>query len=112
MKECWKPIPGYEGLYEASNLGNIRSIDRYEFYTNPSGRLSMRFRPGKKLVPTCSNSETNNTTSALYVGLCKGGNNSIIAVHKIIATIWVKNPHHYVTIQHKDKNKQNMDHLI
>lgn len=107
MKERWRPIPEYEGLYEASNLGNVRSIDRYEFYTTSSGRLSMRFRPGKKLIPICSNSKTNNLTSALYVGLCKNGNTSVTALHKIIATIWVKNPHHYTTIQHKDKNKQN-----
>ena len=28
MEEIWKDIPGYEGLYEASNLGRVRSIDR------------------------------------------------------------------------------------
>ena len=28
MKEIWKPINGYEGIYEVSNLGNVRSVDR------------------------------------------------------------------------------------
>jgi len=28
MKETWRPIPGYEGYYECSDLGNVRSIDR------------------------------------------------------------------------------------
>lgn len=28
MKETWKPIPGYEGLYEASDIGRIKSLDR------------------------------------------------------------------------------------
>lgn len=51
MKECWKSIPGYRDLYEASNLGNIRSVDRFESYIIPSGRRVMRFRPGKKLTP-------------------------------------------------------------
>lgn len=28
-EEIWKPIPEYEGIYEVSNLGNVRSVDRY-----------------------------------------------------------------------------------
>ena len=28
-EEIWKPIPKYEGIYEVSNLGNVRSVDRY-----------------------------------------------------------------------------------
>lgn len=28
MKEIWKPISGFEGLYEVSNMGNVRSVDR------------------------------------------------------------------------------------
>ena len=107
MKECWRPIPAYMGLYEASNLGNIRSVDRYESWTNPSGQIVMRFRPGKKLILTCSNPKTKKTTSALYVGLCKDGKTSMIAVHKIIASLWVKNPNGYRTIRHRDRNKHN-----
>lgn len=107
MKECWKPIPAYMGLYEASNLGNIRSVDRYESWTTPSGQIVTRFRPGKQLTPTCKNRRANNITSTLYVSLCKDGKTSVFAIHEIIASLWVKNPHHYTTIQHKDKNKQN-----
>ena len=29
MEEVWKPIKGYEGLYEVSNYGRVRSLDRY-----------------------------------------------------------------------------------
>ena len=29
MKEIWKPIAGYEGLYEVSNLGRVKSLERY-----------------------------------------------------------------------------------
>jgi len=29
MQETWKPIPGYEGLYEVSDCGNVRGVDRY-----------------------------------------------------------------------------------
>lgn len=107
MKECWRPIPTYMGLYEASDLGNIRSIDRYESWITSSGQLTVRFRPGKKLALSCSNPKTKKTTSALYVELCKDGKPSRIAVHKIIASLWVKNPNRYDTIHHKDGNKHN-----
>ena len=30
--EIWKPIEGYEGLYEVSSLGNVRSLDRLDIY--------------------------------------------------------------------------------
>ena len=106
MKERWKPIPGYRDLYEASNLGNIRSVDRYESCKTPSGQLALRFRPGKKLTPTCKNS-TESSNTVLYVGLCKYGKTSMFAVHKIIASLWVENPNGYRTVQHKDKNKRN-----
>ena len=29
MQEIWKPVVGWENLYEVSNLGNVRSLDRY-----------------------------------------------------------------------------------
>lgn len=35
MEEIWKPIPGYENRYEASSLGNIRSIKRYSKQNAP-----------------------------------------------------------------------------
>lgn len=40
--EEWRPIAGYEGYYEVSNLGNVRSIDREVEQRHPSGRLVTR----------------------------------------------------------------------
>ena len=45
MKEIWKAIPGYEGSFEVSNLGNFRSLDRMV----PSRYGSPRNYPGKPL---------------------------------------------------------------
>lgn len=36
MNEIWKDITGFEGLYQVSNLGNVRSITRYKMVLNPS----------------------------------------------------------------------------
>ena len=34
MKEIWKDIPGYEGYYQASNLGNLRSLGKKIYNIN------------------------------------------------------------------------------
>lgn len=46
IREIWKPIPGYEG-YEASNLGQVRSLDRWIVYKNGD----RHFYEGKLLKP-------------------------------------------------------------
>ena len=45
MEEIWKEIPGYEGYFEVSNLGNFRSKDRIIKYKQNGTRLY----PGKML---------------------------------------------------------------
>lgn len=47
MGEIWKPIPGYEGAYEVSDLGRVRSLDRE--CLGKDGRSE--FHPGKILTP-------------------------------------------------------------
>lgn len=47
-KEIWKDLPKYEGLYQASNMGRVRSLDRYR----PHGKTKTKqFRKGKLLKP-------------------------------------------------------------
>lgn len=47
--EIWKDIKGYEGLYQVSNLGNVRSLDRFVYDFNSSSK-NKRFKKGKKNV--------------------------------------------------------------
>ena len=56
MKEIWKDIKGFEGVYQISNLGNCRSLDRYITYiqTNqhdPIGKEVKQFIKGRVLTP-------------------------------------------------------------
>lgn len=49
--EVWKPVVGYEGFYEVSNLGRVRSLDRYVSLRNRWGDIRERRYKGKLLVP-------------------------------------------------------------
>jgi hypothetical protein len=46
--EEWRPVPGYEGRYEASDHGNVRSVGFY--MRNPHG--TQTWKPGRTLKPT------------------------------------------------------------
>lgn len=66
MKEAWKVIPGYEGLYEASSYGRIRSARRHG-------------TPGGILTPV------EGLQGYYMVNLCKGGRSKSLAVHGLVA---------------------------
>ena len=54
MVELWKPIPGYEGIYEASSLGRVRSVDRELIQKNNKGGVSLFRRKGRVLAQRLS----------------------------------------------------------
>ena len=75
MNEVWKQIPGYEGYYEASTSGRIRSIDRMV----PRKKGKMRV-PGRLMTPS-----KGNQYGHLYVSISKDGKHRFIAVHYLVA---------------------------
>ena len=62
MKEVWKACPDYEGLYEVSNLGRIRSVDRIVLRNGKPMELK-----GKVLTPI------KQWSGPLRVCVCKNG---------------------------------------
>ena len=84
MEEIWKPIPGYEGLYEASTLGNIRNAI--------SGRVLR---------------QSNHWQGYKLVGLHKDKKLKTHTVHRLIAKAFIENPNGYSEVNHKDENKAN-----
>jgi hypothetical protein len=99
-KEIWKDIPGFESLYQASNLGEIKSLDRIsEYFTNKFG---IRHRPlkSKILKPFYTKNKKGEEAYAVVI-LCKENKKKKYLVHRLIAMTFVNN----------DKNLKYVNHL-
>jgi len=98
MNEIWKDIDGYEGLYQVSSYGNVRSLDR--FINHPSG--SQRLIKGQLLKPETTK------FGYLQVSLSKCDlKHKRFKVHRLVANAFIENPLGLPQINHKDENKQN-----
>lgn len=93
MNEIWKDIEGYEGLYQVSNLGRVRSVDRI-------GGRGRRFN-GRILKPKVK------TGGYLLVNFSKEGKRKMFSVHRLVAQAFIPNPEGLPQINHKDENPSN-----
>ena len=82
--EIWKEIPGYEGLYEVSNTGMIRSL-----------------RYNKIMIPNT------NRCGYEYINLCKDGIIKTKTIHRLVAQVFIPNPDNLPIVNHKDEDKTN-----
>lgn len=92
MKEVWKDIKGYEGLYQVSNLGNIKSFDRKVLYNN--GKL--HYHKGRMIK------KRKKQNGYLSISVCKNGVEIHKSVHRIVAEAFIKNPNNYPQVLHKN----------
>lgn len=100
MNEEWRPIAGYEGYYEASNLGRVRSLDRYIDYTC-QGEHKKMFKHSKMITPRCCGG------NIPYIQLMKDANPIMYRLDTLIATIWISNPNNHSCVIHRDDNYMN-----
>lgn len=96
-EEIWLDVPGYNGLYQVSNLSRIRSLDR--FVTHNYGGIALK--RGKVLRPNVG------TEGYCEVGLCIQGRQRTLRVHRIVGLVWVPNPDNLPELNHLDGNKLN-----
>jgi hypothetical protein len=97
MNEIWIDVPEYEGLYKASNLGRVKSLQRYV----DRGKHKMFLK--EKII----NSKTER--DYLVTALSKDGESKTVAVHSIIAMTFMnhKTDGYDFVVDHIDGNKYN-----
>lgn len=99
-EELWKDIAGYEGLYQVSTLGRVRSLD----VMKEQGRYGKRyeiFHKGRILKPWRGSGDY------LAVTLYKDGISEFGYIHRLVAIAFLENPKGYKLVSFRDKNKFN-----
>lgn len=86
INEQWRPIAGYEGLYEISSLGRVKSL---------------KFDKEKILKPR------NDSYGYLQVDICRNGKVKTFKVHKLVAEAFIPNPMELPEVNHRDEVKTN-----
>ena len=87
--EIWKPVQGFEGLYEVSNLGRVKSIETYN--TCKKGIMNPMIDPD----------------GYPHVRLYNRGMFKDISIHRLVAIAFIPNPNNYKYVNHKDENTKN-----
>lgn len=88
MKEVWKDVVGYEGYYEVSNLGRVRSLGHDAWHK------------GKILKPSFDGKR-----NYLFVGLHKNGKATQRNVHRLVAETFIQNPDNLPCVNHINEVK-------
>lgn len=95
--EIWKNINGYEGLYQVSNEGRVKSLERTVVYKD--GR--------KKVIKPNFLMPHKNTNGHLDFRLSKNGVTTSHLAHHIVAEAFIPNPNNYDVVHHIDHDKHN-----
>lgn len=94
--EVWKDIPGYEGYYQVSNLGRIKSLARYQ-----DNHGTLQYRP--ETIKVLGDNGHGYKIANLYVN----GRQVMRYVHRLVATVFIPNPTNCTQVNHIDENKSN-----
>lgn len=96
MQEIWKDIKDYEGIYQVSNLGRVRSLTRKVKTFN-----GFRITKGQLLKPLKTN------RNYFRVDLKQNQKNKYKSIHRLVAETFIPNPNNYPIINHIDGDTSN-----
>lgn len=97
MEEIWKDIKGYENEYQVSNIGRIRSLDRYKYQNGRYGQIQRLYRG--KILKFDQDKDGYFTVKLRHKVFHR--------VHRLVAQTFLENPENKNTVNHKDGNKKN-----
>lgn len=97
MKEVWKDIKGYEGYYQVSNLGRVKSLVRIVYDDKGNKHVNT-----EKIL-----SQSDDCHGYYKVSLCKDGKSKTMKVHRLVAFAFLENENNFNCVNHKDENKKN-----
>ena len=105
MEEIWKDIEGYEGIYQVSNLGRVRSLDRLvpaACALSKGNQVVNYLRKGVILKPHIAGK-----SGYQYVALSIGDKPKYCRVHRLVACAFIPNPDNLPEVNHIDEDKSN-----
>lgn len=102
MKEIWKDIFGYEGLYQVSNFGNVRSLDRAVWCSPSATRGSYKMKVKGRAL-----NFSKSVDGYLRVALSKNSKSATTPVHRLVASHFIPNPGMLDQVNHIDGDKTN-----
>ena len=99
--EEWRAVPGYEGSYEVSNLGRVRSVDRVIGAMSRWGALTIRNLAGRVLR------QSDNGSGYMVVHCATGGGRETKLVHRLVAEAFLAREDRKDFVNHRDGRKAN-----
>lgn len=98
MKEEWRDIKGYEGLYQVSNLGRVKSLER---------EIGHRYKGQTRTIPEKVMHLCDNGNGYKVVYLRKDRKKQVKYIHRLVAECFINKPIGKEYVNHKDYNTSN-----
>ncbi len=102
MEEIWKDIKDYEGYYQISNFGNVRSVDRYVTQEMPQNKCM-----ATRLLKSVPLKVTTRKLGYQVVEFNKDNKRKVFYIHRLVADAFIDNPDNKQEVNHKDYNPSN-----